>query len=140
MCLRSYSWSPATPSARAPTPREERKACCIAEPGFDRIVARSEALGPGVYHVPEARDLIAILAQALDTMLAPLALAEEEDNATTQHLNDRKNRHLHELPALEGDVIAAETIAALTLGRPGPTACSLWDLHEEINLLHSFDT
>ena len=61
------------PSAEAPNLRAEREACGIADGRLDRVVARSEALGPGVYHIPEAAHLIAVLTASLETMLAPLA-------------------------------------------------------------------
>ena len=38
------------PSAGAPNLRAEREACGITDGRLDRVVARSEALGPGVSH------------------------------------------------------------------------------------------
>jgi uncharacterized protein Yka (UPF0111/DUF47 family) len=128
------------PNPDAATLRAEREACGITEAALDRLVARSEALGPGVYHIPEAGRLIAILAEALNTMLAPLALAEGEDNEATQDRLDRKKRLLGEVPPLEGDVIEGGTIAALTSGRPASgdgIHLLVMDLHKELNRLQA---
>jgi len=51
MCWPSSRWQPETPripAQNAPNLRAEREACGIAEARLDRVVARSEALGPGV--------------------------------------------------------------------------------------------
>ena len=55
-------------SGAAPNLRGDREACGIAEPSLDRVIARSEALGPGTYYIPEAAHLVALLSAALDAM------------------------------------------------------------------------
>jgi uncharacterized protein Yka (UPF0111/DUF47 family) len=128
-----------SPSAAAPTLRAEREACGIVEAWLDRIVARSEVLGPGVYHVPEAAHLTTLLAEALDAMLAPLALVRDEPRAY-QDLADRKQRLFDAIPRIEGDVVRGDTIAALTSGRPASgdgVHLLVMDLHKEINRLQA---
>lgn len=128
-----------SPSGTAPNLRAEREACGIAEPRLDRVVARSESLGPGVYVLPEAAHLIALLGEALDTMLAPLALFDAEA-AVLRDLTDRKTRLLGAVPPLKDDVIDAETIAALTSGRPASgdgIHLLVMDLHKEIYRLQA---
>ena len=109
------------PSAGAPNLRAEREACGISEGRLDRVVARSEALGPGVYHIREAAHLIATLAASLETMLAPLALTGggfSDETSANVRMAERKKRLLDAIPPIEGDIVSGETIAALTSGRP----------------------
>ena len=65
------------PQASAPSLRQEREACGIAERGFDHAVAQAEHDGSGNYHIPGARRLIAILDDALRTMIAPLEVVSQ---------------------------------------------------------------
>ena len=128
-----------SPSVEAATLRAEREACGIAEAHLDRTVARSEALGPGIYHIPEATHLIGLVAEALDTMLAPLAVVDGEAS-THQALADRKQRLLDAIPPIEGDVVEGKTITALTSGRPTSgdgIHLLVMDLHREINRLQT---
>ena len=128
-----------SPNSQAATLRAEREACGIAEAQLDRVVARSEALGPGVYHIPEAAHLIDMLAEALDTMLAPIALADGEAPAQ-QGLAERKKHLLDAIAPIEGDVVEGETIAALTSGRPDAgdgIHLLVMDLHKEIYRLQT---
>ena len=131
------------PSAEAPNLRAEREACGIAEGRLDRVVARSEALGPGVYHIPEAARLIAILSASLETMLAPLALTGggfSEETSASARMVERNKRLLEAIPPIEGDIIGGETIAALTSGRPAAgdgIHVLVMDLHKEINRLQA---
>ena len=113
-----------SPNAQAATLRVEREACGIAEAQLDRVVARSEALGPGVYHIPEAAHLIGMLTEALDAMLAPIALAGGEAPAQ-RGLAERKKHLLDAIAPIEGDVVEGETIAALTSGRPAAVTASI---------------
>ena len=128
-----------SPNAQAVTLRAEREACGIAEAQLDRVVPRSEVLGPGVYHIPEAAHLIDMLAEALDTMLAPIALASDEVSAQLGFA-ERKKRLFDAIPPIEGEVIDGETIALLTSCRPdGGDGIHLliMELHKEINRLQS---
>lgn len=95
-----------SPRVEAPGLRAEREACGLAEPQLDRVVARSEALGQGVYHIPEAARLLALLSAALDAMLAPLVLADPE----ARELVERKERLIAAVPPLDGDVIGGDAI------------------------------
>jgi len=127
-----------SPSVEAATLRAERDACGIAEAQLDRVVARSEALGPGVYHIPEAAHLIDMLTEALDAMLAPIALVDVEGSA--RHQAERKRHLLDAIAPIEGDVVEGETIAALTSGRPDAgdgIHLLVMDLHKEINRLQA---
>ena len=128
-----------SPSAQAVTLRAEREACGIAEAQLDRVIARSEALGPGVYHIPEAAHLIDMLTEALDTMLAPIALAGGEV-AAQRGFAERKKHLFDAIAPIEGEVIEGETIAALTSGRPDAgdgIHLLIMDLHKEINRLQA---
>jgi len=128
-----------SPNAQAVTLRAEREACGIGDAQLDRVVARSEALGPGVYHIPEAGHLIDVLAEALETMLAPIALAGGEASAQ-QGLGERKKHLLDAIAPIEDDVVEGQTIAALTSGRPAAgdgIHLLVMDLHKEINRLQT---
>ena len=131
------------PSAGAPNLRAEREACGISEGRLDRVVARSEALGPGVYHIREAAHLIATLAASLETMLAPLALTGggfSDETSANVRMAERKKRLLDAIPPIEGDIVSGETIAALTSGRPAAgdgIHLLVMDLHKEINRLQA---
>jgi uncharacterized protein Yka (UPF0111/DUF47 family) len=131
------------PSVESSNLRVEREACGIADGRLDRVVARSEALGPGVYHIPEAARLIAILTASLETMLTPLALTgggfSDETSASTKMV-ERKRRLLDAIPPIEGGIVSGETIAALTSGRPAAgdgIHVLVMDLHKEINRLQA---
>ncbi|MGE5270038.1 MAG: hypothetical protein ACM3JG_10255 [Thiohalocapsa sp.] len=127
------------PSAAAATLRTEREACGLDEARLDRVIARSESLGPGVYHVPEAAHLVALLGEALDAMLAPLALIPEEA-ASHRAFVERKQHLLDAIPQIDGDIIGGDAIAALTSGRPaGGDGVHLlvMDLHKVLNRLQA---
>jgi uncharacterized protein Yka (UPF0111/DUF47 family) len=117
--------------------RAEREACGIAEAALDRVIGRSEALGPGTYYIPEAAHLVDLLGKALDAMLAPLALADIDGQAC---LAERKNRLIGAIPPIEGDILTGETIATLTSGRPASgdgIHLLVMDLHKELNRLQA---
>jgi len=120
-----------------PNLRAEREACGIAEPRLDRVIPRSEALGPSTYYIPEAAHLVALLSTALDAMLAPLVGAQIDSAAA---LGERKSRLIAAIPPIEGDVITGETIAELTSGRPAAgdgVHVLILDLHRELNKLQA---
>ncbi|HML10818.1 MAG TPA: DUF47 family protein [Stellaceae bacterium] len=121
----------------APSLRAERETCGIAEANLDRVVARSEALGPGSYYIPEAAHLVVLLGEALDAMLSPLALAGIDDH---ESLAARKSRLMAAIPSLDGDIVTGDTIAALSSGRPEAgdgVHVLVMDLHKELNRLQA---
>jgi uncharacterized protein Yka (UPF0111/DUF47 family) len=96
-------------------------------------------LGPGTYHIPEAKRLIAMLGAALDRMIAPLTLAED-GSGKRQCFTERKAHLFDALPPIDGDVIQAGTISALTSASPGSrdgVHLLIMDLHKEINRLQT---
>ncbi|MGO8919485.1 MAG: DUF47 family protein [Stellaceae bacterium] len=131
------------PQALAPSLRVEREACGIAEPAFDRSVARAEYDGHGNYHIPGARRLIAMLDDALHAMVAPLGAAgKDAADAAALHarFSDRLESLVHARPPIIEDMLSAELISALTSARPKAgdgVHLLVMDLHKEINRLQS---
>jgi hypothetical protein len=123
--------------------RAEREACGIAEPAFDRSIARAEHVGAGTYHIPAAARLVALLDDALRAMLAPLGAAgKSAAEAAAQHrrFKDRLERLIAARPPVNADLLAGETIAALTSARPKAGDgfhLLVMDLHQEINRLQA---
>ena len=127
------------PSGEAPTLRAERENCGLREVRLDRVIARSESIGPGTYLIPEAGHLVEMLGHALDEMLAPLALLDATARQA-QEFVDRKRRLFAALPPIDGNLIDGDTIAALTSGRPSAgdgIHLLIMDLHKQINELQS---
>ncbi len=130
-----------TPQASAPTLREEREACGIAESAFDRAIARAEHDGNGNYHIPGAQRLIALLDDALRAMIAPLGAAGKSaaDAAALEHrFKDRLAALVAARPPIAADMLSGETIVALTSARPKAGDgfhLLVMDLHREINRL-----
>ena len=54
--------------------RTDREACGIEDATFDRSVGESVSDGDGNFHIPGAHRLAAVLDDAMNAMLAPLAL------------------------------------------------------------------
>ncbi len=131
------------PGASAPSLRAEREACGLAEPEFDRSVARAEHDGRGNYHIPGAGRLIAILDDALRTMIAPLGVAgKDAPEAAQLHARcaDRLERLIRARPPIVDDMLSGEVISALTSARPKAgdgVHLLVLDLHKEINRLQS---
>ena len=131
------------PQAAPPSLRAEREACGLAEPAFDRSVARAECDGRGNYHIPGAQRLIARLDEALRAMIAPLKVAGKEGAdaaALHQRFSARLERLIEERPPAADDMLSGEQITALTSARPkGGDGVHLlvMDLHKEINRLQS---
>jgi hypothetical protein len=126
------------PTTDAPTLRSEREACGLVDSGLDHVIADSEGLGTGTYHIPMAAHLIRVLAEALDAMLAPLLLARGE--AETRQWTERKKRLVEAIPSIEADVLDGDTIAALTSSRPKAgdgIHLLVMDLRKEINRLQA---
>ncbi|HXZ01525.1 MAG TPA: DUF47 family protein [Stellaceae bacterium] len=131
------------PQAPVRSLRAEREACGIAEQDFDRSVARAEHDGHGNYHIPGARRLVAILDDALRTMIAPLAVAgKDAPEAAERHAGfaERLERLIGARPPIADDMLSGELIAALTSARPKAgdgVHLLVLDLHQEINRLQS---
>jgi uncharacterized protein Yka (UPF0111/DUF47 family) len=131
------------PQASVPSLRAEREACGLAEPEFDRSVARAEHDGRGNYHIPGAQRLIAILDDALRTMIAPLGAAGKDaaEAARLQaRFGDRLERLIHARPPIVEDMLSGELISALTSARPKAgdgVHILVLDLHKEVNRLQS---
>jgi uncharacterized protein Yka (UPF0111/DUF47 family) len=120
-----------------PSLRAEREACGIAEPRLDRVVGRSEALGPGTYYIPDATHLVELLGKTLDAMLGPLEAANIDGY---NELAARKTRLIGAIPSLEGDILTGEAIAAMTSGRPASgdgIHVLVLDMHKELNRLQA---
>lgn len=131
------------PQATPDSLRGEREACGIAETRFDRAVAQAEHDGSGLYHIPGARRLVALLDESLRAMLAPLALAAKdrpEAAALHEHLATRLAALIEARPAMAEDMLSGETIAALSSGRPKAGDgfhLLIMELHKEINRLQA---
>ncbi len=131
------------PQPSPPTLRVDREACGIAEPRFDRSIAQAQHDGGGLCHIPGARRLVALLDEALGAMVAPLEVAGKDDpDAATLHarLVQRLGRLIDARPSVAEDMLSAETIAALTSGRPKSGDgfhVLVMDLHREINRLQA---
>jgi len=126
-----------SPGAEPASLRAEREACGIADPRFDRVIAGSEALGAGVYYIPDAARLLGVLTAALEAMLAAVELAPHS-SAIHGRLAERTQHCVAAIPPIDGDVMSGETIAALTSGRPKAgdgLHLVVMDLHKEINRL-----
>jgi uncharacterized protein Yka (UPF0111/DUF47 family) len=121
--------------------RADREACGIVEPCLDRVVAEAESDGKGNYAIPEAERLRLILTAALQGMMAPLALvarASEQEAALHQEYARRFDRQQGALASLGDELTSADTIAALTSGRPRSgdgVHLLVMDLHRELNRL-----
>jgi uncharacterized protein Yka (UPF0111/DUF47 family) len=130
-----------TPQATPLNLRQEREACGVTETAFDRAIAQAEPDGGGSYHIPGARRLLALLDESVAAMVAPLAVAGHDDpEAASRHARfaERLKRLDAARPAVEGDVLSRETIAALTSGRPSSgdgIHVLVMDLHKELNRL-----
>lgn len=129
------------PQATAPSLRQEREACGLAEPGLDRVIARAEHDGRGHYHIPGAQRLIALLDDALRAMIAPLGVAAKDaPDAAQRHARfaERLERLIEARPAVDEELLSGEMIAALTSGRPKAGDgfhLLVMDLHKELNRL-----
>ena len=129
------------PQAASPSLRQEREACGVVEPDFDRSIAQAEHDGQGNYHIPGARRLIALLDDALRAMIAPLSVAGKDGANDTQRqarFADRLQRLIEARPPVVDDMLSGETIAALTSGRPKSGDgfhVLVMDLHKELNRL-----
>ena len=130
-----------SPDGQAATLRSEREACGIADTWLDNVTAHSEELGPWVYHIPDAKRVVAMLSRARArrdagaavpwlTTLRPLTNASPK----------RKTRLFNAIPPIEGNVLQRETIAALTSGRPAAgdgVHLLVMDVHKELNQLQA---
>jgi uncharacterized protein Yka (UPF0111/DUF47 family) len=131
------------PQPSPPSLRADREACGIAEPRFDRSIAQAQHDGGGIYHIPGARRLIALLDEALIAMVAPLEVAGKDDpDAAALHARavKRLERLIETRPSVAEDMLSGETIAALTSGRPKSGDgfhVLVMDLHREINRLQA---
>ncbi|HUH85943.1 MAG TPA: DUF47 family protein, partial [Stellaceae bacterium] len=129
------------PQASAPSLRQEREACGIAEPALDRAIACAEHDGSGNYHIPGAARLIALLDDALRTMIAPLGAAGRsaaDAAALERRFKERLATLIAARPPIAADMLSGETIAALTSARPKAGDgfhLLVMDLHREINRL-----
>ncbi len=127
----------------APALRTDREACGIADATFDRSVRESVSDGHGNFHIPGAQRLVAVLDDALEAMLAPLALLEgapKEPAGLPKQYRERLDRLVKARPPIVDDMISNTTIAAMTSGRPASGDgfhLLIMDLHKEINRLQS---
>lgn len=119
----------------------EREACGIDDTSFDRTVQQSDSDGHGSFHIPGAQRLVTILDEALNAMLAPVALlagASTEFSALHERYRGRLDRLIQARPAIADDIISGEAIAAMTSGQPisgDGLHVLIMDLHKEINRL-----
>src|SRR5579859_5243668 len=131
------------PQPSPPLLRTDREACGIAEARFDRTIAQAQHDGGGIYHIPGARRLIALLDEAVIAMVAPLEVAAKDDveeAALHARLTKRLERLIETRPPVAEDMMSGETIAALTSGRPKSGDgfhVLVMDLHREINRLQA---
>ena len=105
----------------APALRTDREACGIADARFDRSVRESVSDGRGNFHIPGAQRLVAVLDDALEAMLAPLALLEgasKEPAGLPKQYRERLDRLVKGRPPIVDDMVSNTTIAAMTSGRP----------------------
>ena len=123
--------------------RTDREACGIADATLDRSVDESISDGHGNFHIPGAHRLIAILDDAMNAMLAPLALlatdAKEPSGLHGQY-RQRLDQIIKARPAIVDDMMSSETIASMTSGRPASGDgfhLLIMDLHREVNRLQS---
>ena len=65
--------------AGTPSLRSDREACGITDASFDRSVCESISDGHGSVHIPGAQRLMSVLDNALEAMLAPIALNSNWD-------------------------------------------------------------
>jgi len=127
----------------APSLRPDRETCGIPDATFDRSVAESVSDGHGNFHIPGARRLMAILDDAMNAMLAPLALLASdvrELSALYGQYRQRLDQIVKGRPAIVEDMMSAETIASMTSGRPASGDgfhLLIMDLHKEVNRLQS---
>jgi hypothetical protein len=84
--------------AVAPSLQTDREACGIHDTSFDRSVAESIGDGQGNFHIPAAQRLVGILDDALQAMLAPLALVAGE-STQSRALHERYHERLDRLVA-----------------------------------------
>jgi hypothetical protein len=121
----------------------DREACGIHDTSFDRSVAETIGDGQGNFHIPAAQRLVGILDDALEAMLAPLALVAGESTqsrALHERYRERLDRLVAARPSIDNDMISGETIAAMTSGRPASgddVHLLIMDLHKEVNRLQS---
>ena len=125
----------------APSLRTDRETCGIAEASFDHTIEESSSDGHGSFHIPGAQQMVAILDDALKTMLAPLSLVagdSKEARALHEEYRERLARLVNARPALTDDMVGSETIASMTSGRPASgdgLHILIMDLHRELNRL-----
>jgi hypothetical protein len=127
----------------APSLRTDRETCGIAEASFDHTIEESSSDGHGSFHIPGAQQMVAILDDALKTMLAPLSLVaggSKEARALHEEYRERLNRLVNARPPLIDDMMSGETIASMRSG--GRTSGDglhilIMDLHKELNRLQS---
>lgn len=131
------------PQVTAPSLRADREACGITDARFDRSIAQAEHDGDGIYHIPGARRLIALLDDSVRAMIAPLEVAGKDDaEAASLHtrLKQRLDSVIEARPPIAEDTLSADAIAALTSGRPKSGDgfhVLVMDLHKEINRLQA---
>ena len=129
------------PETASPSLSADREACGITDRVLDRVVAETQSDGRGNYAIPEARRLRDILTGALQGMLAPLALAAStsgRDADLHAAYEERLDRLLRMAAPLGEEYVSADTIAALTSGRPRSgdgMHLLVMDLHKELNRL-----
>jgi uncharacterized protein Yka (UPF0111/DUF47 family) len=127
----------------APSLRDDREACGIADPTFDRSIGASVSDGHGNFHIRGARRLVEILDHALDAMLAPLTLLagdSQKSPAVHEQYRQRLDQLVKARPAIVDDMLSRETIASMTSARPSSDDgfhLLIMDLHKEINRLQS---
>jgi uncharacterized protein Yka (UPF0111/DUF47 family) len=114
--------------------KRERIACGIDEQSLDAFTAAARRQGPA-YHMPRADKLLARIAVDLKTMAAPVLDAGIDPFAA------RLAAALTAMPPATGDMLDAETLAALSTASPAEGTDSLhrlvMDLHKQLNALQA---
>jgi uncharacterized protein Yka (UPF0111/DUF47 family) len=114
--------------------KRERIASGIDEPSLDAFTTAAQRQGPA-YHMPGAPKVLGRIAQDLDTMAAPVLEAGIAPFAA------RLAVALAAMPPAAGDMLDAETLAAMSTATPPPGTDSLhrlvMDLHKQLNKLQA---
>jgi uncharacterized protein Yka (UPF0111/DUF47 family) len=137
----AVSYSEGLQGASAPSLQADREACGIPDAVFDHSVMESVSDGHGNFYIPGALRLVAILDDALNAMLAPLALLageSKEARALYERYRERLDGLVRVRPAIVDDMMSGGTIADMTSGRPvsgDSVHLLIMDIHREINRL-----
>lgn len=115
----------------------ERGAAGIDDDSLDDIPARSERLESGLYRIPDARKLCALVADELDAMLEPVRHSGHDGSAGLS----ARHAALSSQPWCEdGDSFSAEQIARLCSGdrdRGDSVHLLVMDAHKVLNQLQA---